>query len=300
MYRAKDEIVYRNLKLILSQNSIDLKDMSFFLDIPYKTLWSLKRRNTRIEEKYGRRLCSFLGMSEERLFHELLYKEELHMYFNGTHLKKIQDEYYGSLPLGRIDHMACALHMICRLIGNSPIKIYVNYSGWVMIDENSVEENRPKRGERGSASIIRIDRSSSVKDYEGQERSFRERNDSYEKEVELIRYLADRINLFFPCIKGSARYKKILVHNFIYRRNHEQMKKHLDYEQGYRQFLADKRVTERLAYDAFGLWDEEKMKRVYSHLNIKDGETRIDDLSEKLRLFRKHKEDTDEQRSTQP
>ena len=78
------------------------------------------------------------------------------------------------------------------------------------------------------------------------------------------------------------------------------MKKHLDYEQGYRQFLADKRVTERLAYDAFGLWDEEKMKRVYSHLNIKDGETGIDDLSEKLRLFRKHKEDTDEQRSTQP
>ena len=143
----------------------------------------------------------------------ICYKEELHMYFNGTHLKKIQDEYYGSLPLGRIDHMACALHMICRLIGNSPIKIYVNYSGWVMIDENSVEENRPKRGERGSTSIIRIDRSSSVKDYEGQERSFRERNDSYEKEVELIQKLSE-----FPAVVAQAGtdYSPSTIANYVY------------------------------------------------------------------------------------
>ena len=112
--------------------------------------------------------------------------------------------------------------------------------------------------------------------------------------MELIRYLTDRINLFFPCIKGSARYKKILVHNFIYRRNHEQMKKHLDYEQGYRQFLADKRVTERLAYDAFGLWGIEKMKKVYDHLSITKEGIKVDELSEKVELFRKQKEYTDE------
>lgn len=179
--------------------------------------------------------------------------------------------------------------MICRIIANSPVKLYIDYHGLFRIDRKSVEENYPLLEQNTSSSLIKVDSSTSVKDYEAPLRALKLKQDAYEGEVELISYLAQRANAYFPCFKAGARYKKIFLYNMVYKRSHEQMKESFDYERGYQSFLKDKSVTKEIACKAFGFWDEERIRRFFVHLKVKREDQEIKDLSTKIKLYKRTK-----------
>ncbi len=288
----KDELIYANLKALREVNRLTIRDLSVYLGIPYETLISLCKRRTRINERYGARISKALGFSYEQLFLQIMDNDNLHMYFNLQHYQKIIDEYYDSRPLGRIDYRASALHTICRLIGNSPIRLYIGSAGMALIDERSIRDSYPVRQESASTSLIVLDSSVSVKDYDAASRSLKGKQEAYEKEIELIRYLKDRINAFFPCSKPDLRYKKIFLYNMVYRQSHRQIKERFDYDQGYQQFLKDKKIAEEIAYVCFGLLEYEDICRFLDQLIIKDAQgNELKDYERKLSLYRKENED---------
>jgi len=252
---------------------------------------SFAKRKTRILERYGQRFSAALNLSIPDLFCSLLEENhpDIHMYFNIKHYHRIIDEYFDKDEPWRIDHRATGLHTICRIIANSPVKLYIDFRGWALIDRESVEENRPKEQGCISSSFIRLDSSVSVRDYEARKRSLRIKDDAYDEEVELIESLKDRINLFFPCNRDAIRYKKIFLYNMVYRIPHEKLKERCDYDRGYQQFLKDKKIAEEIAYQAFGFWDKERTERFYDHLIVRKGDKEIKDLNEKIRLYRRQR-----------
>ena len=291
MHRSEQQKIYLNLKYLCKTNHLTYRDLGFYLDIPYETLMSLAKRKTRIEERYGHKFSDVLNISTSFLFHKLLEESNpaIHMYFNIDHYRRIIDEYFDKDEPWRIDHRASGLHTICRIIANSPVKLYIDFRGWAMVVKESVEENRPRDEGGVSSSFIRLDSSVSVKDYEARKRSLRIKDDAYDEEVELIIYLKDRINLFFPCNRDAIRYKKIFLYNMVYRISHEKLKERCDYDRGYQRFLKDKKIAEEIAYDAFGFWDKERTERFYAHLIVRKGDRTIEDLNEKIRLYRRYR-----------
>ena len=289
MYRAKDQIFYANLKLIHKANRLSYQDLAFIMRIPYQSLMTMIRRKTRIYERYGDHFARVLGIEKERLFERFLKSDEkgIRMYLSLDHYNRIIEEYYETKKPGRSDYQVNSLHMICRIIANSSIRLYLDYQGMIRIDEESIERNYPLEV-NSSSSLIVVDNSISVRDYSARQRILSSRQEAYEKEVELIRYLANRINAHFPCFKGNVRYKKIMLYSLIYKKNHSQMKESFDYEKGYQQFLKDKKVAEELAEKAFGLWDEERIERFYDRLIVYDSKgSSIEDLKQKIRIYRK-------------
>ena len=231
MHRAKDRLFYENLKFLYRSNRLSYKDFAFLLSIPYQSLLTMMKRKTRIMERYGDQFAKKLGIDKRRLFEKLLEESEegIHMYFGLEHFKAIVEEFYEADCPGRADYQVSSLYMICRLIANSPISLYIDYGGMVRVDESSIEKNYPL--ETGSSSsLIVVDNSSSVRDYGAAARALKNRQEAYEREVELLYYLANRINAFFPCFKGNIRYKKIMLYNLIYKKSHSQMKESFDYD----------------------------------------------------------------------
>ena len=291
MHRPEDRLIYRNLRFICKSAHLTYKDLAFVLQIPIETLRSMEKRGNRIKERYGDLFEKRLGIFKEDLFDRPLDTNGMgiQMYFSKEHYARILKEFYSFEQPGRSDHQAESLHMLCRIIANSPIRLYIDYHGQIRVDQKSVEENYPLLEQSVSSSLIKVDSSSSVKDYEAPLRALKLKQEAYEKEVELITYLANRANAFFPCFKAGARYKKIFLYNMIYKKSHEQMKESFDYERGYQSFLKDKNVTKEIACKAFGFWGEKRIERFFAHLEVKREGQEVKDQSTKIKLYRRTK-----------
>jgi len=226
---------WNNVKTLMGRKHLTYRELADMLDVSHVTLYQAQNRCSN-HKKWLKPMAKALGVKEESLLAETLEKGEGMLYSLNDYYDILKDVREYNISRDK------ALDKICRLLRDSGIYFYVDTDGFIDY------ELEIATGLKGS-SVIMV--TSDKSNFDTSDRIL-----AQESVRDLVAFIIDRINIYFPIGDKGKLYRKLFIYHEVYDFSFNELNNRHIYRRSHSTATKDIEATRNYAMTALNLWED--------------------------------------------